>query len=656
MTLSSLSTADITLEPWWKCAGFLWHPFEQLDAAQEEHLQEYFIELPRFWEVSGRAHTVLYAPLGGGKTAARRMLEQQCLAGEIEGTLVVVCDDFARVLRQAGGNPRDVTAEMLTEEIMRQAADIVFEHWMENIESFQETTAFHRRWVACFLDDWEARCDETLHKLGLEEAVSVQQVQEEPPEVLMSRVEEDYWPWVRMLSTLSLLRREPPEERTASEWLERLGGVARQLGFETVYVLFDRVDGLSQTASPEGCAALVQPLLDSTVLLSVPDVYFKLFLPLETRSSLKQMAGIRSQRVVEVEAKWDKKGLGALLKERLHTASEGNVETLEAISEKEEEISKIDDDLIHYARTPRHLIRLGHYARTPRHLIRLGQKLFAEHEQLSSESPLLTKRDLDAALEQERKEEQLSQAGESSHRREQRYRWVWAIAAVLAVIVIGIFLFGAEQYIWVVSIGGVILLLVQCILYKLIGQERKIQRADKIPVAKFLGILVLEIFLPFLFASKLPSLWPYISVEGRQVSECPVIVASRHPCWGVWGGEAEIRVIAKDFTRTVTTTVEFKVGEVEWLESPVIQWTAEEGGKTKSLPVRFSAPGEVEYYIIVECNSNPAEVAGGRFRVARAPAPLISGIGTVIGALLSLFNQIADLFKRIQDFLSKVRR
>jgi len=383
MTLSSLSTADITLEPWWKCAGFLWHPFEQLDAAQEEHLQEYFIELPRFWEVSGRAHTVLYAPLGGGKTAARRMLEQQCLAGEIEGTLVVVCDDFARVLRQAGGNPRDVTAEMLTEEIMRRAADIVFEHWMENIESFQETTAFHRRWVACFLDDWEARCDETLHKLGLEEAVSVQQVQEEPPEVLMSRVEEDYWPWVRMLSALSLLRREPPEERTASEWLERLGGVARQLGFETVYMLFDRVDGLSQTARPESCADLVRPLLDATALLSVPDVYFKLFLPLETRSLLEKMASIRSQRVVEVEAKWDEEKLGELLKRRLQIASEKRIEALGVISEEEIK-GKIDDELIHYAQIPRHLIRLG-------------QKLFAEHERLSSESPLFTKRDLDAA-------------------------------------------------------------------------------------------------------------------------------------------------------------------------------------------------------------------------------------------------------------------
>lgn len=380
-------------KPWWQRVGFKWHPFEKLDADQEEHLEEYLIDPPQFWRVTGHQHTVLYAPVGGGKTAARKLLECMCTRGdEIRGVLSITCDDFSRVLQQAGRDPAKVTPEMLIEEVMRQASKVFFNYWLENPEWIAQVPWYHQQWVAQYLDgaEWDERVTETLCKIGLvlssEEFAT--EVKEERLEQVLDRVAEDFHPRLKILASLLHLRERETEERTASEWLKVLSELAASLDFETVFILFDKVDGLNETNKPEGCAALLQPLLNSPALLSIEAVFFKLFLPIEIQDLLARMAGIRSRRIRAMSLEWSKDQLRKLLKERLRAASGKEIESLDAIS-VEALRGRIDEELVQYATTPRDLLWLG-------------QRLFEEHERLSLRDSLVTVQDLQAILKEEK--------------------------------------------------------------------------------------------------------------------------------------------------------------------------------------------------------------------------------------------------------------
>jgi len=387
-------------KPWWQRVGFQWYPFEKLDAAQEEHFEEYFVKPPCFSELKRRHHSVLYAPLGGGKTAARIMLECMCTRGdEIKAILCVTCDDFSRVLQKAEHNPTRVTSEMLIEEVMRRASKLLFNYWLENSERIAQVPWYHQQWVAQYLDgaEWNECVTEALCKIGLvlssEEFAT--KVKEGRLEEVLDRVAEDFHPRLRILASLLQLRERERQERTASEWLKVLCETAVSSGFEAVFILFDKVDGLNETSKPEGCAALLQPLLNSLALLSIKDIFFKLFLPIETQGLLAQMAGIRSLRITPRTLEWPKEQLRELLKERLRAASGKEIESLDAIC-VETLIGRIDEELVQCAKTPRHLLKLGH-------------KLFEAHDELSPEVPLITVQDLEAVLRKE-KEKRKSKA------------------------------------------------------------------------------------------------------------------------------------------------------------------------------------------------------------------------------------------------------
>src|SRR4051794_28121445 len=86
----------MTLNPFLAQFGFSSDPFESTDAENEPHLDNYFVPPPYFTNVMGdprnpASHVVL-APRGGGKTAQRRMIEDQSSAsGDF---LCVTYDEF----------------------------------------------------------------------------------------------------------------------------------------------------------------------------------------------------------------------------------------------------------------------------------------------------------------------------------------------------------------------------------------------------------------------------------------------------------------------------------------------------------------------------------------------------------------------------------
>ena len=85
----------MALNPFLEQFGFKLDPFESTDAENEPYLDGYFVPPPYFANVMGdprspSSHVVL-APRGGGKTAQRRMIEEQSEQGSF---LCVTYDQF----------------------------------------------------------------------------------------------------------------------------------------------------------------------------------------------------------------------------------------------------------------------------------------------------------------------------------------------------------------------------------------------------------------------------------------------------------------------------------------------------------------------------------------------------------------------------------
>lgn len=697
--------------PFWQRVGFDRDPFEKTSAEQEEFLETYFVEPPRFWDVTGPQHAIVYASLGGGKTATRCMLEHLAAAGELGKVLIITCADFMLLLKEAQNNPRQIAPEMLVRTVMCQAASIFFDYWMMDIEAFQDTALTHRHWVASRLRHWREQANIVLQKIGLGEIV-LEEEEVEPADAysayeaavdelrerlgsghakveelliyqsrlaenikaarlygdndtrrserseiihylntialaelkvsfdkihqdtltakpnllqyfqtLESQIEEDLQPWVEALASLAKQRQVPLEERSSIQWLRLLVDGARQLGFESVYVLFDKMDGLQQTKGPQECASMVAPLLDSTAMLDVPGICFKFFLPNEVHPILSGTQGVRSRRVAEVPVEWNEEKLNELWRLRLRGFSAGRIESLAAISEQRIK-ERVDRAVIQNSQTPRDL------------LIR-GRNLLKSHERFSTQSSYLTEANLDAL----QKSWEGAPSPESVAFRGLPAAWLWILGAIVLMIATGAGMFWPRTwYLWTPL--ALVALISQVLFYK--WSERKL------PPWQFAAALVIQLALPLFVVALLPSVWPYTPGKTYTLDNPAGHVSSSHPCWGVWGGEAEIRLHAQDFVAVILVTVKFHHNQVQWPQGHSVRWTAAEVGKTKTLPVRFLTPGPATYTLTVEGGGHSTIVNGGGIYVAPVPAPLISGVIAGSGAILVLWDKVGSL---IQCFL-----
>jgi len=154
-----------------------------------------------------------------------------------------------------------------------------------------------------------------------------------------------------------------------------------------VCVLVDRIEELSETASSRQAATeLVLPLLTNLILMELPRLCFKFFLPLEIKPLILQSPGFRSDRIAIFELAWSAGDLLEMLRWRLRTASDDIIVSLEQISDYGIRGS-IDQQLVQASNG------------SPRKLIRLGQLLLEAHFRRPSREARLTEQDLREAIE-----------------------------------------------------------------------------------------------------------------------------------------------------------------------------------------------------------------------------------------------------------------
>lgn len=377
--------SKLILENWLNLVGFHSNPFGSREAESEgAELGEFFVEYPYFDEVLGSGlhpmTTFLFAERGCGKTANRCMIEDYCRSQRIEGdVLAIPYTDFRSLLRSAGGTPAQITQSEHIHEILRQGVIALIDHllcypqlaeqlydgnqpqWFALVPSTYLTPPFVNRLLR------EVGC----LSIGLTATELQRMVRERKWGDLLAMVPDEAQLTIQVLALLSA-QDIPEGERSPSpvEQIKEFIDLLRFLGFDAAYVLVDRVDELPGTSGrPQSGVDLLQPLLNDLVLMELPHLAFKFFLPAEMQSGVKAI--VRTDRITSHYVTWSDDDLHRLLETRLRVFSDDRIESLSQVSKMG--LKDMDDRLVEQA------------AGSPRNLIRLGEFIFSEHCRLPVE-------------------------------------------------------------------------------------------------------------------------------------------------------------------------------------------------------------------------------------------------------------------------------
>lgn len=352
----------MALTPFFRQFGLLEDPFESTNADAEARLQTYFVPPPYFPAVLGdsrdpKSHIVL-APRGGGKSAQRRMVENRSLeAGDF---LCVTYDRFDQpagfeasqaslayhlnqvcrliligVLVTVEGDPELVNQlsrnqrELLKFQINRflgslsaadfRAAVASLKNFGDKAKEFMKKYSGPLRIVAAVLID----------KLGLANI-------EVPSEVI----------------------EEAKRDESASYHLNALAEISRTIGFESTYVLVDKVDEISITGDGASTFNFMRSLLTDLPTLETEGLAFKFFLWDQVQTFFGA-SHTRPDRVPIYTLAWTVDELSEMLSLRLAAYSEGRLASFNQMLTPDVTVDA--HRLIAYLATgsPRDMIRLA---------------------------------------------------------------------------------------------------------------------------------------------------------------------------------------------------------------------------------------------------------------------------------------------------------
>jgi len=323
----------VDLDTYLANAGFAADPFSSTNADTEELLQDYFVPPPYFQSVLGQPSNpesqIVFAPRGGGKSAQRRMIE---MASEGSGFLCVLHDSFPVEGKAA---VRQTTLDLHLRQVARKLLVAVLLH----LDAAPEDSKKLSR------DSKSLLVKEAGYQLG---PISSDEFHREVQ--ALKNIGKRAGEWIKAHSgpikpvinaIFKKAELDPPDldaskpaETPTESWsyrLERLVGIALELGYESVYILVDKVDELPETsADPDLAFALVAPLITHLPSLEMPRVGYKVFLWDKAQNTYIDNGG-RPDRIKDFTLGWDSAALSEMMARRLSAHSDGAVVSLNAL-------------------------------------------------------------------------------------------------------------------------------------------------------------------------------------------------------------------------------------------------------------------------------------------------------------------------------------
>lgn len=341
--------------------GFWTNPFAHTNADEEDYLKDYFIEPPYFDSVIGDykspSSCVVLAPRGGGKSAQRKMIE---IWSQDHPVLAITYDRFEFGPRQKiedislSYHLRNIITLILLNIIIRASEKPEILSSLPKNEKRQLNILCHN-----YLGDFTGRdVKEVLSKLKT------------VPEKIKTFIENNIGflePLVNyVLKTYDLEEIDIPEleqekkklDKSYKFQLELLYEIAKKLGFESIYILIDKVDETELTGNnTEDTFKLIRPLIRDLDTLSTKGYAFKFFLWDKVRPYYIKEA--RPDRIQEFRLEWKRGQLETLLEKRVKAFSNNNIKNMRQIFNQETDIDPDKVITVLAWLSPRNIIRLS---------------------------------------------------------------------------------------------------------------------------------------------------------------------------------------------------------------------------------------------------------------------------------------------------------
>jgi len=364
--------------------GFIHHPFMKTNADDEENLSSYFVP-PSFYDaVRGdynQPHSCfVFAPRGAGKSALKKMIETSMGSGSF---LSVSYDRFEF---SASDTIESITLQYHLRNVITRILLSYFSYIGDDAITLNNLTKDDKNnlgvLAATYLGNMKGKeLHDLLHELkGLPQKFKdFWRTNVGILEPVLNYVLKAY-----ELPEIDLPKSDSGERKLDETYkfqLDVLNKLVCKMGFKSIYVLIDKVDETELTGNdPEKSYKLISSMVRDLDFLGLKGYAFKFFLWDKVKSYFNKDA--RPDRFPVYDLSWKRTKLQEMLKKRLSAFSDGNVNSLNTISELR---PKLNYDEV------ASVLAWG----SPRNMIRLCEKIFAYQSEISEKDQIIAFKSFD---------------------------------------------------------------------------------------------------------------------------------------------------------------------------------------------------------------------------------------------------------------------
>lgn|GEM_PF-663487 len=337
--------------------GFTADPFATTNADDEEKLDNYFVPPPFFSAVLGDyrkpAASIVFAPRGGGKTALKRKIELDSQSGEY---LCLTYNNFDLGSRSLAQIDSEFHQRNIVELVITAVLISVNDRNIDKVSSNEKHLLYF------FVKEYFSKIDKERLKANISSIKNATDTLQDlwnrftgPVGVLFNAVLARFG-----MSSVEVTKFEQSGGALGSyrEQLSTLIGIARTLGYPSIYILIDKVDENHLTASNyESAYAFIRPIIVDLALLETEGLALKIFL----WSLISDPFGPegRPDRINNYTLQWQFTKIEEMLSERLKAFSNGKISALSQLVHGDYPLLSIDSIVaISSQGSPRNMVRI----------------------------------------------------------------------------------------------------------------------------------------------------------------------------------------------------------------------------------------------------------------------------------------------------------
>jgi hypothetical protein len=315
---------------WLNHFEFHFDPFEYIEASRDPYLNRYLIGHNAFSVTWGETPAMIFSPPGGGKTALRIYTSRACWTGGGGYQPFPIHYHLPHYF----ANSNFSTLEEHLQKIVHSSAIALFLSFTYYPLLLLKSSSPLQIQLVQFIATWIPNLDYYLTILRTSHQPDIVAEQLDRSYILHQSTDTLILDLVCDIFEKYLNKEKTPISLSIHTVFNHvMNWITRDLGFRSVYILLDGVDGFPELASSPGFAAqsLIQFFAKAPEWAAL-NIFIKGFLPLEIRPHLKKHLEKQWSALDQVVLKWDAALLAEMLRRRVYAATEGEYASLSKVS------------------------------------------------------------------------------------------------------------------------------------------------------------------------------------------------------------------------------------------------------------------------------------------------------------------------------------